>query len=440
MKTDSVCGLVVAAGLSSRTPTFNKLTYKIGGKPMVWYAVHHLRTAGIGRILTVVGHDRINVMQAIGDHVEWVVQEQQHGTAHAAAQAIPQLADSSTIVVLFGDCPFLDSEIIGATLDRHQESNAELTIATAQIKDPRALGQVRRGADNVVAEILDGRLGQLTAPFVAEVFAGLSIWNADALRDVVPRLPLVTLPSGRREQNLPDAVKLMRAENRKVEVYGEVPERDAIAPNEPLDFDLAGSYLRIKVRTRLLVGGVEFEDPETVVVDHDVVVGEGSRITRNVDLRGSTKIGTGCLIGPDTSLRDCVVDKDCVIGRGSWEKHYFAPGARVSDSLAGKRLYFATPHFHIPAEPDFCFAIFPFHQPYQSRFEHIIKPIVQSNGLRYGTAEQAELGVITDYNLGSDQSCGSNSRRNLRRQSERLVRVWLGARTQQERHYAAAGG
>lgn len=56
-----VCGVVLAAGRSTRTDGEYKLTSLIGGKPMVWFPVRHLRDAGVTRVIAVVGHERKKV-------------------------------------------------------------------------------------------------------------------------------------------------------------------------------------------------------------------------------------------------------------------------------------------------------------------------------------------------------------------------------------------
>jgi NDP-sugar pyrophosphorylase family protein len=376
----------------------NKLTASIGSRPMVWYPLQHLRRAGIGRVIAVIGYERARVKEAIGGNSvdAWAIQEDQLGTGHAAIQAIPSIESEDTVVLLFGDCPFLDAEIIRRTIETHRDASADLTIATARLRDPRELGQVRRREDGTPDRVVDGRIefGSISAG--AEVFAGLSVWNAQTYRDTLSRLPFRKLPSGRKEQNLPDAVEMLVKLGKKVASYSDVNEYDAIAPNNAVEFDAAYSYLRTKVRTRLMAHGIEIQDPQTVIVDYEVEVGPETQIRRNVQLLGQTRVGKKCEIGPDTTLRDCVLGDRCVIGRGSWTNHTFRAGAKASDRLAGEQLYFAKPYFLIPEEPASCFVILPFHDPYVSILNNVIRPIVERHGFECHIADQTAPGVITN--------------------------------------------
>ena len=363
---------------------------------MVWYPLQNLRSAGITRIVVVVGHERGRIKEALGgDSVDaWAIQEEQLGTGHAAAQAIPDLGGAATAVVLFGDCPFLDTEIIQRTVETHRDASASLTIATARLRDPRELGQIRRCQDGMLERVMDGRIEQSSMFVGAEVFAGLSVWQAQALREILPRLPYRSLPDGRREQNLPDAIEILVSDGGKVASYSDISEYDAIAPNDPVEFDAAGGYLRTKVRARLLAQGIEIQDQQTVIVDYEVGVDSGTKLGRNVHLLGRTVVGKNCEIGPDTTLRDCIVADHCVIGRGTWTNQVFRAGARASDRLAGEQRYFRKPHFLIPEEPTYCFVILPFRDPYVSLLNNVIRPTIERHGFECHIADQSAPGVI----------------------------------------------
>lgn len=391
-------GIVLAAGRSSRMEGFNKLTGPIGGRPMVWYPVWNLRQSGVDRVLVVVGHDRDQVKAALDGSVEWVSQEELLGTGHAAALAIPHVNSADTVVVLFGDCPFLDAQVIRATIATHLERSADLTIATAKLPNPRSLGQIIRGQGGrgVVQRVLDRRVVDADASAYSEVFAGLSVWEAGVFRSVVPNLPLQQLPEGGPEYNLPDAVDLLHSRGKTVASYVLPSERDALAPNDVSEFLDASAYLSVKQRVRLLSCGVQLEDPDTVVVDHGVEVGPSTKIRPRVQLQGSTRVGKNCKIGPDTTLLNCDVGDGCSIGRGTFSDQYFPDGSEAADTLAGDHLYFRRPHSTIPRDPHSCFVVMPFKDPYLAMLNNVIRPVLERCGFACDTAGGPELGPIID--------------------------------------------
>jgi bifunctional UDP-N-acetylglucosamine pyrophosphorylase/glucosamine-1-phosphate N-acetyltransferase len=379
MNISKCCGVVLAGGTSSRM-SFNKLTAQLAGHSLVWYPVKHLRDAGIQRIIVVVGHDRVKVKKAIGNGVDYAMQEQQLGTGHAAAQAVPLLANEELVVVLFGDCPFLDGETIKEAISTHIATKADLTIGTAILKDPRALGRVYRDQDQAIKKIVDGKFEAAWEMKPAEVFAGLSIWSRSTFQSIISLLPRKQKSDSVLEYDLPDSVELLRREGGTVASFDVAPE-DALAPNLPVEFELAGEYFRLKIRAALITSDVAIPDPYTVRVDYDVTVGQGTELRANTHLLGNTRVGRGCEIGPDATLRDCTVGDNCVIGKGSWTGQQFPLNSVASDRLATEHRYFRRPHYLIPEDPSFAFVLMPFNEPYSSQFENIIRPTVVGHGL-----------------------------------------------------------
>src|SRR6202008_4341495 len=53
--------------------------------------------------------------------------------------------------------------------------------------------------------------------------------------------------------------------------------------------------------------GVTFLQPATTRVETDVAIGAETTIAPGVSLLGSTRVGEGCEIGPQTTLRDASV-------------------------------------------------------------------------------------------------------------------------------------
>ncbi len=392
----SVLGILLAAGRSSRMG-FNKLTTLLGGHPLVWYAAQNLRRAKIDRILAVVGHDRRETKRAIGDtEIQWVHQEEQLGTGHAAAQVNSLPDEVDTVVVLFGDCPFIDESIIQSTVETHYDANAHLTLATARLTNPKTLGSIMRDENGTPIYVRDLRIEEQNLTGPSEVFAGLSVWRAETFLKVLPILSKRKLPNGRYEYNLPDAVEIIRQNGGVIASYTEVSEKEAVAPNAEDDLEDADMVLRQRIVARHRKRGVEFQNARTTHVDFDVVIGRGTRIGRNVQLLGSTRIGEGCKIGSDTTLRDCIVDDNCVIERGTWGPREFPKGARAFDRLAGDHPLFRKPHYLIPEEPLCCFVILPFHDPYLELLKNSIRPSIERNGFECITANRMAPGIIAE--------------------------------------------
>ncbi len=51
-----------------------------------------------------------------------------------------------------------------------------------------------------------------------------------------------------------------------------------------------------------MLSGVTIQDPKSVYIDHDVVIGQDSIVLANTTLRGKTLVGESCQIGPNSVI------------------------------------------------------------------------------------------------------------------------------------------
>lgn len=80
-----------------------------------------------------------------------------------------------------------------------------------------------------------------------------------------------------------------------------------IALQSMADIQDVETHLRAGVVKRHIANGVRMLDPNAVYIDPRVEIGRGTMLLPGTILRGMTKIGAGCTIGPDAMVRDCVV-------------------------------------------------------------------------------------------------------------------------------------
>lgn len=59
--------------------------------------------------------------------------------------------------------------------------------------------------------------------------------------------------------------------------------------------------------------GVTLLDPTTTTIEPDVLIGQDTSIYPNTHLRGNTKIGNDCMLGPNTTLVDTLVGNETLI-------------------------------------------------------------------------------------------------------------------------------
>ena len=88
-------------------------------------------------------------------------------------------------------------------------------------------------------------------------------------------------------------------------------------------------HLRQASISHLMAQGVRILDPNQVYVGPEVEVGKGTLLLPGTLLRGATRIGEGCEIGPNTQLYDCTVGNGVTINSSQANESRIDHGATV---------------------------------------------------------------------------------------------------------------
>jgi len=108
-------------------------------------------------ITLVVGFQKDLVKNHIqNDNVNYVSQEQQLGTGHAALQLENQLENQSGhLLILYGDVPNIKSSTLSPIIDEHIKENRNATLITAMLDDPTGYGRIIRNQDGDLLKIVE---------------------------------------------------------------------------------------------------------------------------------------------------------------------------------------------------------------------------------------------------------------------------------------------
>ena len=158
MSTESVA-VVLAAGKSTRMKSsLPKVLHPVCGRPMIELVLDAARTAGVGRILVVVGHQAERVQHDLSGHndVEFVLQADQLGTGHAVMVCQPALEQhQGSVLILSGDTPLLRAESLEGLLSALAMNNAACVVGTATTSANAGLGRIVRDANGGFQRIVE---------------------------------------------------------------------------------------------------------------------------------------------------------------------------------------------------------------------------------------------------------------------------------------------
>ncbi len=302
--------IILAAGegtrMKSATP---KVLHRIGGRTLLGHAIAAARATDPEHLAVVVRHERDLVAAHIAQIDPAAIisdQDDVKGTGRAAECALDALPPdlSGTVLVTYGDVPLLTGETLLGLLDNHATTGAGVTVITAERSDPDGYGRILRAADGTVAGIVEHKDATPQQRRIREINSGIYAFEADVLRLALAQ---VTTENVQGEKYLTDVLGIARATGRGVEAYLIDDGWQTEGVNDRGQLAQLGRILNERQTQSWMRAGVTIVDPATTWIDVGVTIGQDAVIRPNTQLLGATSIGSGAIIGPDTTLTDTEV-------------------------------------------------------------------------------------------------------------------------------------
>ncbi|GLY64342.1 bifunctional UDP-N-acetylglucosamine diphosphorylase/glucosamine-1-phosphate N-acetyltransferase GlmU [Amycolatopsis taiwanensis] len=342
--------VVLAAGegkrMRSATP---KVLHPIAGRPLVEHAVRAAAGLRPDHLVVVVGHGREAVTEhlehlggELGKPVGTAVQRARQGTGHAVACALEVLPQPlhGTVVVSYGDVPLLDTETLSALLAEHRGGGHAVTVLTAVVEDPTGYGRILRDAEGAVTGIVEQRDATPEQLDITEINSGVYAFDAAMLVEGLTRL---STDNAQGELYVTDVLTNACADG--LEVGALVVDDPWLTEgiNDRVQLAAVGAELNRRILRRWQLAGVTITDPATTWVDAAVTLARDVTLEPGVQLKGTTSVGEGAVIGPDCTLTNVEVGAgarvirahgiDAMIGDGAvvGPFAYLRPGTRLGE-------------------------------------------------------------------------------------------------------------
>lgn len=246
---DRLAGDAAAAALgrpvSNGMNGTSKVLIPIGGQPVIRHLLDSVRKSGIDpRPVIVVGEHNEEEMRAImGPGYEYVLQKDQNGTGYAVRAAESVLAgNADTIIVLYGDHPFVSSETIKRLNEHHRRSGAILTMMTTRVPDFAGwhsafqdFGKIIRDSAGKIAGIVECKDAAPEELEIKEVNPALFCFNAGWLWK---NLGLLKNHNNQGEYYLTDLVQIAVQSGAGVGSI-EIDPRECLGINTPEQLEIA---------------------------------------------------------------------------------------------------------------------------------------------------------------------------------------------------------
>jgi len=316
---------VLAAGAGTRMKSDRQKTlHEIGGRSLLSHSLHAAAGVHPNHLVAVVGHQRDQVAPAVEQiaeqmHVEirQAIQEEQNGTGHAVQVGLSAIPDfDGTVVVTNGDVPLLTPETLQALVEKHEAEHAAVTVLSLEFDNPTGYGRIIRGEAGDVLEIVEEKDATDEQRKVHEVNSGVFAFDGKVLRDALTR---VTPDNAQGEFYITDVLSIARNDGLRVTAFTAPDARELAGVNDRVQLAEAGKELNRRLVEKAMRGGATVIDPDTTWIGVEVEIGRDVVIHPNTQLWGSTVIGDGAEIGPDTTLTDMEVGARATVVRTQGE-------------------------------------------------------------------------------------------------------------------------
>lgn len=304
--------IVLAAGQGTRMKSdLYKVLHPVCGKPMVEHVIDHICDLHSDRIVTIVGHGAEMVEQTLGNKSEYALQAQQLGTAHAVQQAERVLADlEGTTLVVCGDTPLISTETMAALLAHHHETEAKATILTAIADDPTGYGRIIRAENGDVMRNVEHKDTNDSERLVKEINTGTYCFDNRVLFDTLKK---VNNENAQGEYYLPDVLGILKSEGQRISAYTTPDFHETLGVNDRVALAQAEKSMRQLIAEKHMRNGVTIISPEQTVISAEAEIGRDTVIQPGVLIEGTTKIGSQCVIGPNSHIQNSTVGDNTTI-------------------------------------------------------------------------------------------------------------------------------
>ena len=300
--------IVLAAGEGTRMKSkIPKVLHQIAGRPIVDHVLLATAPLHSKELRVVVGASREMVEEHLlaqfpGTTI--VVQHERNGTGHAVQVALEGAPQSGTVLILAGDTPLLTAVTLQEFFDAHIGLEVDASVLSAYVPDPFGYGRIVRGEDGGLEGIVEERDADPLQKEIEEINTGVYLFDLAALRSA-----LAGLQSGNSqgELYLTDVFALLKAAGKSAIAIRSNDYTETLGANDRSQLAECAAIMRDRINDAHMKNGVSIIDPTTSWIDLGVEIESDVTIYPGSALSGATKIATGAVIGPRTTLESVIV-------------------------------------------------------------------------------------------------------------------------------------
>ena len=294
--------VILAAGKGTRMHSDKpKVLHALAGSPLLQHVMNTAVELKPATTCVVYGHGGEAVPQALVQYAaSFVLQEPQLGTGHAVQQALPQLNDASTTLILYGDVPLIQA----STLQQLLKTPDSLSLLTLHLDNPSGYGRIVRDSEEKVTSIVEQKDASPEQRAICEVNTGILAAPTHLLRDWLSRLGN---NNAQGEYYLTDIVAMAVAQGLEVSTKQPAHTWEVMGINSKVQLAELERIWQQEQALRLLTQGVTLADPARLDVRGKLVCGRDVEIDVGCIFEGEVHLANRVKVGAYTVIRNSKV-------------------------------------------------------------------------------------------------------------------------------------
>ncbi|SEM84124.1 UDP-N-acetylglucosamine pyrophosphorylase /glucosamine-1-phosphate N-acetyltransferase [Ligilactobacillus sp. WC1T17] len=299
--------IILAAGKGTRMKSkLYKVLHPVCGKSMVDHVLTQIEKNDMDEVVTIVGHGAEKVEETLGDRTKYALQAEQLGTGHAVLQAKDILGDKEGMTIIAcGDTPLFTAKTFAELFQYHESKGAVATVLTAHTDNPFGYGRIIRNDIGIVEKIVEQKDATKEEAEVTEINTGVYCFDN---QELFKALAQVKNDNAQGEYYLPDVMEIFQKEGKVVAAYQMKNFEESMGVNDRLALSKATKVMQRRINEKHMQNGVTLIDPDNTYIDIDVEIGSDTVIEPGVYLKGKTVIGSDCIIGAHSQIKDSIIE------------------------------------------------------------------------------------------------------------------------------------
>ena len=224
--------IILAAGKGTRMQSdIPKVLHKLKGKTLLERVIITSNKLLCKKIIVVIGYKKEILKNELKkfENVEYAIQREQNGTAHAVKMCFENLNNfEGNVIILSGDVPLISDKTLMGLLNAKINTNSKASVLTSIVDNPAGYGRIVRNTSGNLNKITEHKDCNEKELRINEINAGIYVIENKYLKKYIPK---IKNNNSQSEYYLPDLINLMIRDSIPVSIFKTINYKEICGVN-----------------------------------------------------------------------------------------------------------------------------------------------------------------------------------------------------------------